>query len=60
MSHEQSYEDQYADYRSTEFETQKDRQRSPNRRRPAAAKKRGKGPQSFNGIHRRRKRKVAW
>lgn len=27
---------------------------------PAMGRKRGKTPQSFNGIHRRRRRKVAW
>ncbi|MBX3426245.1 MAG: hypothetical protein KF688_11245 [Pirellulales bacterium] len=29
-------------------------------RRPVHGRKRGKAPQSVNGIHRRRRRKIAW
>ena len=33
---------------------------SPSARRPKFGRKRGKGPQLFNGIHRRRKKKINW
>ena len=30
------------------------------RKKPEQARRRGKAPASFNGMHRRRKRKMAW
>jgi hypothetical protein len=61
MSHKQQYEASDWDYgvgvenfRTTE---QSD---SSQRRRPPVGRRRGKAPQSFNGIHRRRRRKMAW
>lgn len=30
------------------------------RKRPVQGRKRGKAPSSFNGMHRRRRRKMAW
>lgn len=30
------------------------------RRKPEMGRKRGKAPSSFNGMHRRRRRKMAW
>lgn len=32
----------------------------PSSRRQTFGRKRGKGPQQFNGIHRRRKKKIRW
>lgn len=37
-----------------------ERASSSERRRPVAGRKRGKTPQSVNGIHRRRRRKMSW
>lgn len=61
MSHKQQYEASDLDYgygmenfRTTE------RIEHSNRRRPPVGQRRGKAPQSFNGIHRRRRRKMAW
>ena len=59
MSHEQLYEGPEADYRGDDF-GRVERIRTSKRRRPTQARRRGKTPQSFNGIHRRRKRKVQW
>ncbi len=59
MSHIQLYEQSDMDYsvesvrRETEFKASK-------RNRPVHGRKRGKAPQSINGIHRRRNRKMAW
>jgi len=58
MSHKQSYEATELDYGTENFSTV-DRVKSSKRHRPMMGR-RGKGPQSFNGIHRRRKRKMAW
>jgi hypothetical protein len=33
---------------------------TPKEQRPTHGRRRGKAPQSFNGIHRRRKRKLNW
>jgi hypothetical protein len=59
MSHIQLYEQGEVDYgvdnfrRVTEPKTSK-------RNRPTHGRRRGKTPQSVNGIHRRRNRKLAW
>ncbi len=59
MSHIQLYEQGEMDYstdttrRETDFKASK-------RNRPTHGRKRGKAPQSINGIHRRRNRKMAW
>ncbi len=60
MSHEQNYEQQGADYSET---GPAGRQRLVSRakqRNPRYGRRRGKGPQSFNGIHKRRRRKFTW
>ena len=59
MSHKQQYEAADLDYTLENFRTT-ERFDSSSRRRPAMGRKRGKAPQSFNGIHRRRRRKIAW
>jgi hypothetical protein len=59
MSHEQLYEGVDPHYRANAFGVV-ERIGSSKRRRPTYGRRRGKTPQSFNGIHRRRRRKVAW
>jgi len=59
MSHKQQYEATDLDYGTESFRTS-DRSDNSQQRRPLMGRKRGKTPQSFNGIHRRRRRKLAW
>jgi hypothetical protein len=59
MSHKQQYEASDMDYGVENFRTQ-ERNDSASHRRPQMGRRRGKAPQSFNGIHRRRRRKMAW
>ena len=59
MSNEQVYEasePRYGEENFRNFERFKNAKRS----QPTMGRQRGKAPQSFNGIHRRRKRKMAW
>ena len=59
MSHKQQYEASDMDYTTENFRTV-ERFDSSSRRKPEMGRKRGKTPTSFNGIHRRRRRKMAW
>lgn len=59
MSHIQHYEQGDMDY-STDSSRRGADVKSDKRNRPAYGRKRGKAPQSVNGIHRRRNRKMAW
>jgi hypothetical protein len=59
MSHEQQYEGASLDYSEESVGGARRAPNSEKRRRPQAGR-RGKGPQSVNGIHRRRRRKVSW
>ncbi|HEX4412114.1 MAG TPA: hypothetical protein VH107_00710 [Lacipirellulaceae bacterium] len=59
MSHRQQYEASDLNY-GTENIRSDDRFESSQRQRPTMNRRRGKTPQSFNGIHRRRRRKMAW
>jgi hypothetical protein len=59
MSHKQQYEASDVDYGTTNFRSF-ERFDASKRQRPTMGRSRGKAPQSFNGIHRRRKRKMAW
>jgi hypothetical protein len=59
MSHKQQYEAGSLDYGNENFQSS-ERSESFQRRRPVMNKRRGKAPQSFNGMHRRRRRKMAW
>lgn len=59
MSHKQTYEATDWDYGTDSFQTI-DRIKTSKRRRPVMGRKRGKAPQWFNGMHRRRKRKFTW
>ena len=59
MSHQQVYEASGCDYTNESFRTV-ERIRSSKQNRPTMGRRRGKAPESFNGIHRRRRRKLAW
>lgn len=58
MSHSQSYEALEANYTDDTFRRTVPL-KSSKQRRPKHGR-RGKSPQSVNGIHRRRKRKISW
>jgi hypothetical protein len=60
MSNEQSYEQDGLDYSVDVRSSGRTQPNSTKRRKPQQGRGRGKGPQSVNGIHRRRKRKLAW
>ncbi len=59
MSHSQNYEAMEADYGTDTFRRTVP-VKSSKTRRPTHGRTHGKGPQSVNGMHRRRKRKMAW
>ena len=59
MSHKQQYEAIELDYGTDSFRPV-ERGESGQRRKPQMGRRRGKTPQSFNGIHRRRRRKINW
>jgi hypothetical protein len=59
MSHKQQYEASDLDYGMENFRASERIDNSQRRRAPLGRRK-GKAPQSFNGIHRRRRRKMAW
>lgn len=58
MSTEQVYEHAETKYGNDNFE--QIRTNSHSRRRAPQSRRRGKSPQSFNGMHRRRRKKVSW
>ena len=59
MSHIQLYEQSDMDYGSDNFRRAEEIKMSK-RQRPTHGRRRGKSPQSVNGIHRRRNRKMSW
>jgi hypothetical protein len=59
MSHKQQYEAADLDYGTDSFRPA-ERFDGGQRRKPQMGRRRGKTPQSFNGIHRRRRRKINW
>jgi hypothetical protein len=59
MSHKQEYEATGLEYERDNFRSF-ERFEHSQQRRPTMGRRRGKAPQSFNGIHRRRRRKMAW
>ena len=59
MSHKQQYEATDLDYGVESFRSS-ERFEAAQRKKPEMGRRRGKAPQSFNGIHRRRRRKMAW
>lgn len=60
MSHKQQYEADELGYGAESFREHERFDSVAQRRRPTMGRRRGKTPQSFNGIHRRRRRKIAW
>ena len=59
MSHSQSYEATDFDYGNVSFRRISSI-KSSKQRRPTHGRGHGKSPQSVNGIHRRRNRKMTW
>ena len=59
MSNAQDYEALEADYGTDTFRRTMS-VKSTKQQRPTHGRRRGKSPQSVNGIHRRRKRKMSW
>ena len=59
MSHKQQYEAADLEYGMDSFRSA-ERYDAGQRRKPQLGRRRGKVPQSFNGMHRRRRRKMAW
>lgn len=62
MSNEQLYESEMAEYGASSNHADfgdRTRAKAQARTKPNA-KRRGKAPQSVNGMHRRRRRKMAW
>ncbi|MCH2114563.1 MAG: hypothetical protein MK171_06605 [Pirellulales bacterium] len=59
MSHSQIYEALQADYGTDSFRRTV-RNKPAKRSSPSHGRRRGKTPQSVNGIHRRHKRKMSW
>jgi hypothetical protein len=59
MSHIQLYEQGEMDYSTDNFRRESEIKLSK-RNRPTHGRRRGKSPQSVNGIHRRRNRKMTW
>lgn len=59
MSHNQSYEAGDMNYGQDNFR-RSTRQNTSKTSRPSHSRRRGKSPQSINGIHRRRNRKLSW
>jgi hypothetical protein len=59
MSNQQTYEASELEYGGDSFRSF-ERVRTSKRQQPTMGRRRGKTPQSFNGIHRRRRRKMAW
>jgi hypothetical protein len=59
MSHIQLYEQDDMNYGSDNFR-RNSAVKAAKTNRPTHGRRRGKSPQSVNGIHRRRNRKMAW
>lgn len=60
MSHQQDYASKVTEYSDDAIDSVRQEKFARRTARPTHGRKRGKTPQSFNGIHRRRRRKVAW
>jgi hypothetical protein len=59
MSNIQNYEALEADYGSDTFRRSVP-VKGTKHNTPTRGRRRGKGPQSINGIHRRRRKKIVW
>ena len=61
MSSEKKYDAYEADFAGGDLEYgSSSRPNDSKRKKPELGRKRGKTPTSFNGMHRRRRRKMAW
>ena len=61
MSTDHSYEHDDVEYGHNSFPRERREAReTPERSRPSMGRRRGKSPQSVNGIHKRRRRKMSW
>ena len=62
MSSEKNYDNYEAEFTGNSEWNQGDGSgpNSRKRKKPELGRKRGKTPSSFNGMHRRRRRKMAW
>jgi hypothetical protein len=60
MSNMQSYEALEADYGTDTFRRSEPIKASRQQQSSSHSHRRAKGPQSVNGIHRRRRRKINW
>ena len=63
MSHSHNYESEDMDYQGGSMDrfSRRSTDSSDAQRRPThTSRRRGKSPQSVNGIHRRRRRKMSW
>ncbi len=61
MSHSHIYEADDMNYQGATGRFQRvGKSANSTERRPTHGRKRGKSPQSVNGIHRRRRRKIVW
>jgi hypothetical protein len=59
MSTQQAYEFAEIEYGTETFRVS-ERAKTSKQQRPTMGRRRGKTPQSFNGMHRRRRRKIMW
>lgn len=55
-----NFDDNEFSYRSREKQTKSKEVPNHSRRSSASARRRGKAPEQFNGMHRRRRRKLSW
>ena len=62
MSIEQVYENAESKYGTDSFQQMRGSATGNefSKRRSPSGRRKGKGPQSFNGMHRRRRKKVTW
>ena len=59
MSIDHSYEHDEQQYGSQSFRSKR-KSKTSEANRPVQGRRRGKSPQSVNGIHKRRRRKMSW
>ena len=59
MSNDQAYDSMEVKYGADTFGNM-ERFKAAKRKRPVHGRRRGKMPQSVNGMHRRRRRKLTW
>jgi hypothetical protein len=61
MSHQQDYSIELSTYSDNAIDSVRQEKFGRRAAKPTySSRRKGKAPQSFNGIHRRRRRKVSW